>query len=132
ARGAPPAQFRRIPPDRILLGIGHSGPGNVEELVLLQGIVRDLIEVAPRVIDKFDLDVIADPFKVPLLPALKGKGRSPASSFMPGPVVRATCRVGLDPVGWPIFNVDPPAVRHPSRYPGRKNVVGILDATVVL
>ncbi len=66
------------------------------------------------------------------MPALKGKGGGAAAALFNGSLVGAATRMGVDGVRLAESDIDVAAVRFPARLAGRKVLIGILDAGIVL
>ena len=72
------------------------------------------------------------PFKIAIVPDLKGEGRGFAAALIHGPLVSASGRVRFDRVGLAKGNIDVSAIRLPSWLSGCKVFIGIGDAPVML
>ena len=115
-----------------LLILGKAGAGNMQQRVLLAAVDREVIVAALAGIHKLDVDVLADPFQIAVMPDLKREGRGAAAAFFLGPFVVAAGGMGINIVRLAEGNVDVAAIGLPSRLAGRKMLVGIGDAPVVL
>jgi hypothetical protein len=115
-----------------LLIIGKAGAGNVEQCILLAAVDRKVIVAALAGVDKLEIDVLADAFKVAIVPGLEGKCGGGAPAFFGSPFIEAAGGMGFNVVSWPESDVDVPAVGLPSRLAGRKMLVGVGDAPVML
>ncbi len=91
-----------------------------------------MVIAAHAAIDKLDIDVIADPLKVAIVPDLERIGRRASAAFIDRALIIAAARVRIDAVRLAESNVDMTAVRLPTRLTCGKVIVRIGDACVML
>ena len=80
---------------------------------------------------KFNVDVVADTLKIPVVPHLEWERRCLTTALFLRSVVASAARMCVNTVRLAICNVNMAAVRLPSWLAGCKVLVGIRDAGVV-
>ena len=115
-----------------LLGEGQPRIRGVEQGVLLIWATCNPVLSRPTRVDKLDLDVRADSFKVPVPPDLERIGRRRPSSFPDWAIVAATGGVRFDLIWLAKHDVDPAPIGLPSRDTAGVLLVGIGDPLVIL
>ena len=89
------------------LGLAHlfvlrgPGAGDMQQRVLFASVDGEVVVAALAGIHKLEVDVLADTFKIPVVPSLEGERRCFAAAFFHGPLVAASGGVRLDRVGLP-------------------------------
>src|ERR1035441_2684040 len=83
-------------------------------------------------IDEFQVDVVANPLDVPVVPHLEWIDGRSAAAFIHRPLILAAAGVLILVVRRPIGNVDVAAIGHPPRLARRKVLVRISDARINL
>src|SRR5580658_9575037 len=91
-----------------------------------------MVVAAHARIYKLDVDVVAHTREIAVMPDLKREGRGLATTLFHRALVVSTRRVRIKGIRLAECDVDVTAIRHPSRFAGRKVLVGIRDARIVL
>ena len=93
---------------------------------------RHVIVAAHARIDKLQIDVVANPLEIPVVPGLEWKRRRIASAFVHRPLVASAARVRINAVWLAVSDIDAAPVGPPPRLACGKVLVGISNPRVVL
>ena len=114
------------------LPLGKACAGNVQQGILFAAINREVVVTALAGIHELDVDVLPDPFQVPVMPHLKRECCSTAAPLVLRTLVISAGRVRINIVWLAKSNIDVAAVGPPPRFARREVLVGIGNSTVVL